>query len=185
VKSRDSVETPARSVRRGQQPGSTVIKCGLRSQAAGVKSRPSGDIEVIITKRSMASQYESPGRDKLEDRKRCQSGLKILVQHQYPGRTSGPIAKGRSRCSGCVRGLVRFSKGPTGDGTERKRSHTSSQRQIDTEGRDRRRQPAAHSAESPRWVKRGRSWQMVGQEIFILFYYLHRNRLEGSGQVSG
>jgi len=54
----------------------------------------------------------------LEDRKRCQSGLKILVQYQYPGRTSRPIAKGRSPYSGCVHVLVRFSKGPMGDGTE-------------------------------------------------------------------
>jgi len=41
------------------------MKCGLRSQAAGVKSRQSGDIEDIIQKRSMAPQYELPERDKL------------------------------------------------------------------------------------------------------------------------
>ena len=41
------------------------MKCGLRSQAVGIKSRPSGDIEVIIQKRSMVPQYELPGRDKL------------------------------------------------------------------------------------------------------------------------
>lgn len=41
------------------------MKCGLRSQAVGIKSRPSGDIEVIIQKRSMVPQYELPGRDTL------------------------------------------------------------------------------------------------------------------------
>ena len=65
MKSLDSVGTPARSPRRGQYPGNTVMKCGLRSQAAGVKSRPSGDMEVIIKKSSLAPQYVLPGRDKL------------------------------------------------------------------------------------------------------------------------
>jgi hypothetical protein len=32
------------------------MKCGLRSQVAGVKSRQSGDMEVIIQKNSMPSQ---------------------------------------------------------------------------------------------------------------------------------
>ena len=41
------------------------MTCGLRSKAAGVKSRPSGDSEVIIKKRSMAPQDESLGRDTL------------------------------------------------------------------------------------------------------------------------
>ena len=41
------------------------MRCGLRSKAAGVKSRQSGDIEVIIKKSPMSLQYESPGRDKL------------------------------------------------------------------------------------------------------------------------
>ena len=41
------------------------MKCGLRSQAAGVKSRLSGDMEVIIQKSSMYLQYVLPGRDKL------------------------------------------------------------------------------------------------------------------------
>ena len=42
------------------------MKCGLRSQVAGVKSRHSGDMDVIIKKSSMAPQYELPERDNLE-----------------------------------------------------------------------------------------------------------------------
>jgi len=41
------------------------MKCGLRSQAAGVKSRPSSDMEGIIKKSSMAPQHESAGHEKL------------------------------------------------------------------------------------------------------------------------
>ena len=40
------------------------MRCELRSRAAGVKSRQSGAIEVIIKKLYMALQYESPGRDR-------------------------------------------------------------------------------------------------------------------------
>jgi hypothetical protein len=41
------------------------MKCGLRNQAAGVKSCQSDDMEVIIQNNSMAPQYESRGRDTL------------------------------------------------------------------------------------------------------------------------
>ena len=40
------------------------MKCGLRSQAAGVNSRPFSDIEAIIQKNFMDVQQELPGRDK-------------------------------------------------------------------------------------------------------------------------
>ena len=41
------------------------MKCGLRSQDAGVNSRESDDMEVIITKGALAPQYESTGHDTL------------------------------------------------------------------------------------------------------------------------
>ena len=42
------------------------MKCGLRSQAAGVKSCQSGAMEVIIQISSMYPQYVLPERDNLE-----------------------------------------------------------------------------------------------------------------------
>ena len=42
------------------------MRCGLRNKAAGVYSRPFGTMETIIQKKSIASQYELPGRDKSE-----------------------------------------------------------------------------------------------------------------------
>jgi len=43
----------------------------------------------------------------------------------------------------------------------------SAPREIGTAARDRRREPPARPADSPRLVKRGPSWQMVGQETCI------------------
>lgn len=42
------------------------MRCGFLNKAAGVYSRPFGTMETIIQKKSIASQYELPGCDKLE-----------------------------------------------------------------------------------------------------------------------
>ena len=50
---------------------------GLRSQAAGMKSRPSGDMDGIIKTRSMAPQYETKG---INDRRAvCQDCLGVTT----------------------------------------------------------------------------------------------------------
>jgi hypothetical protein len=43
-----------------------VMRCGLRSKAAGVKSRPFGDMAAIIQKNSQAPQYELPGKGEVD-----------------------------------------------------------------------------------------------------------------------
>ncbi len=52
-------------------------------------------------------------------------------------------------CSGLAAWSGRPRKSSTGDGMQRTTPHASSQRQLDTAERDRRRQPAARTAETP------------------------------------
>ena len=65
------------------------MTCGLRRKAAGVKSRQSGDCEVIIRKRSMGPQHESPGRDTL--------GRECLLRMSASGSRARIFRRNRAR----------------------------------------------------------------------------------------